>query len=327
MFTQCPNCQTTFRINAEQLRVAQGKARCSQCNQVFNALDQFADNAEETTSWPESRFVDSTDIDSGPPPFASQPGGEHETPTATPDSRFPLDVPDLLSELDYTPGNDLQQETSPQSSSTDPASPPHDQTLDTSFSDYLAKLEKRAHTVDEPDSTPPPSGRQQDLLDSFDIDEDSDFELPMLEEPGPEEHDPEEPGPLAQTVILDDMVDSDWPINEPSALVTSDSSPTDTIDNSPDELADDLEQITPQSLEVIDEDEELTDVFIDIGSSDKRITIEELTDQTGKQSDDTQEPHWPEEPLATDAEEDNEIPFQLDENVPEIEPTEGEALS
>jgi predicted Zn finger-like uncharacterized protein len=44
MYTHCPECSTYFRITAEQLRAAQGKVRCSNCDTVFNALE----NLEET---------------------------------------------------------------------------------------------------------------------------------------------------------------------------------------------------------------------------------------------------------------------------------------
>ena len=39
MYTHCPECSTYFRITAEQLRAAQGKVRCSNCETVFSALD------------------------------------------------------------------------------------------------------------------------------------------------------------------------------------------------------------------------------------------------------------------------------------------------
>ncbi|PVV16354.1 MAG: hypothetical protein B6D72_00820, partial [gamma proteobacterium symbiont of Ctena orbiculata] len=38
MFTQCQHCLTIFRITPEQLKAADGKVRCCQCNNVFNAL-------------------------------------------------------------------------------------------------------------------------------------------------------------------------------------------------------------------------------------------------------------------------------------------------
>ncbi len=37
--TQCPKCQTRFRVTSEQLGVARGKVRCGNCMEVFNALE------------------------------------------------------------------------------------------------------------------------------------------------------------------------------------------------------------------------------------------------------------------------------------------------
>ena len=41
MYTQCPQCQTLFRITHEQLHAAHGKVRCGQCHSVFNATAQL----------------------------------------------------------------------------------------------------------------------------------------------------------------------------------------------------------------------------------------------------------------------------------------------
>jgi predicted Zn finger-like uncharacterized protein len=43
MFTECPTCQTIFRLTAEDLRRAQGKVRCGECHAVFNALESLAE--------------------------------------------------------------------------------------------------------------------------------------------------------------------------------------------------------------------------------------------------------------------------------------------
>lgn len=43
MFTRCPGCQTAFRLRAAQLARAQGRVRCGQCGQAFNALQSLAD--------------------------------------------------------------------------------------------------------------------------------------------------------------------------------------------------------------------------------------------------------------------------------------------
>ncbi len=44
MYTQCPNCQTLFRIQTEQLRTAgRGEAHCSRCDHIFNAKEHLLD--------------------------------------------------------------------------------------------------------------------------------------------------------------------------------------------------------------------------------------------------------------------------------------------
>lgn len=41
MLTQCPNCETTFRVTSEILRVAQGQVRCGRCQTQFDALQRL----------------------------------------------------------------------------------------------------------------------------------------------------------------------------------------------------------------------------------------------------------------------------------------------
>lgn len=41
MFTQCPSCQTTFRVSAEVLQQADGRVRCGGCSNAFNALEHL----------------------------------------------------------------------------------------------------------------------------------------------------------------------------------------------------------------------------------------------------------------------------------------------
>lgn len=45
MLTRCPQCQTCFRVTAEQLKLRQGQVRCGECCAVFSALDSLADEA------------------------------------------------------------------------------------------------------------------------------------------------------------------------------------------------------------------------------------------------------------------------------------------
>jgi len=58
VYTQCPNCQTLFRIGVEQLKAADGKAHCCRCDQIFNALENLRSRTKTDESWPESRYID-----------------------------------------------------------------------------------------------------------------------------------------------------------------------------------------------------------------------------------------------------------------------------
>ena len=43
MYTECPSCQTFFKITPNQLKAAGGKVRCGNCDEVFSALDGLVD--------------------------------------------------------------------------------------------------------------------------------------------------------------------------------------------------------------------------------------------------------------------------------------------
>jgi predicted Zn finger-like uncharacterized protein len=47
VFTQCPKCETVFRLSAGALRAAGGQVRCGRCGNVFNALERLAEHAAE----------------------------------------------------------------------------------------------------------------------------------------------------------------------------------------------------------------------------------------------------------------------------------------
>jgi predicted Zn finger-like uncharacterized protein len=46
VLTQCPNCDTTFRVTSEILRVAQGQVRCGRCDTQFDALERLIQEDE-----------------------------------------------------------------------------------------------------------------------------------------------------------------------------------------------------------------------------------------------------------------------------------------
>jgi predicted Zn finger-like uncharacterized protein len=46
MLTQCPSCQTTFRVTSEILRVAHGQVRCGRCQTQFDALERLIEETD-----------------------------------------------------------------------------------------------------------------------------------------------------------------------------------------------------------------------------------------------------------------------------------------
>jgi predicted Zn finger-like uncharacterized protein len=43
MYTQCPDCQTRFRVTADALRAAHGTVRCGRCGSAFDAIASLSD--------------------------------------------------------------------------------------------------------------------------------------------------------------------------------------------------------------------------------------------------------------------------------------------
>ena len=62
MYTCCPECETTFRLNAEDLRRAHGQVRCGECDHVFNAIEFLSEeNTEVEVAEAEAVMVDASD--------------------------------------------------------------------------------------------------------------------------------------------------------------------------------------------------------------------------------------------------------------------------
>ncbi len=51
MFTQCPECNTAFRVTAEVLKKATGQVRCGGCSIAFNALEHLSEERPESAPW------------------------------------------------------------------------------------------------------------------------------------------------------------------------------------------------------------------------------------------------------------------------------------
>lgn len=62
MYTQCPLCDTQYRISAVDLKAALGKVRCAHCHSVFNTLSQLTDMPPEIPTLTESVGAPEADI-------------------------------------------------------------------------------------------------------------------------------------------------------------------------------------------------------------------------------------------------------------------------
>ena len=87
MITQCPDCQTTFRVSAKLLQQAGGRVRCDGCGNAFNALEGLSDDEQaEQTEVPARRDIEKQlagsrteeDIESGWPEHVVPPQTEEE---------------------------------------------------------------------------------------------------------------------------------------------------------------------------------------------------------------------------------------------------------
>jgi predicted Zn finger-like uncharacterized protein len=74
MYTCCPECETTFRVGVDDLRRAQGKVRCGDCEHVFNAAayltetneSEFAEELPTAETEPQVREASGFQLDTAP---------------------------------------------------------------------------------------------------------------------------------------------------------------------------------------------------------------------------------------------------------------------
>jgi len=70
MYSQCPECQTRFRVTAAALRAARGTVRCGRCGSAFDALERLSDSIPPAVPEPQVEpllFTDEVAASSGPP--------------------------------------------------------------------------------------------------------------------------------------------------------------------------------------------------------------------------------------------------------------------
>ena len=96
MNTRCPQCETSYTVDPKILKAAQGMARCYNCGTVFNAFDNTADKAHDSSQG-EAQESPSDLIDGlSPPPQSSRSDAApaDKAHQAEPDIEL-LDLPEL----------------------------------------------------------------------------------------------------------------------------------------------------------------------------------------------------------------------------------------
>lgn len=91
MYAQCPECQTFFRVRAEQLRAAGGQVRCSRCQAEFNALLTLHEELPTPTS-------EAKAAETGPFRDPHTPGDLFAEESLTQSENLPLTEPPEITE-------------------------------------------------------------------------------------------------------------------------------------------------------------------------------------------------------------------------------------
>jgi len=93
MYTQCPHCETVFRITAEQLQLARGDVRCGDCNEIFHALETLRDRPLPAAEFP-AEFDNRTENQPAEENDASEELATEDQPPYRPEDSLEFDVPE-----------------------------------------------------------------------------------------------------------------------------------------------------------------------------------------------------------------------------------------
>ena len=210
--TQCPHCQTSFRVSHSQLSMARGVVRCGACLQVFNAAQQLLNKSTETEQQPVAAAPVAVVPEAVEPPARPEPISQTQWQAGELDLEH-LDLDKELAKLE-------ELEIQPSKSFGQPHTPKED-TLsahresdtgednpwpDSLFSDSAAERADTSALAQTP-AEPTKPGRTEPSL-SRDLEESDD--TPPLEHSRQEEQMP----PLRPMSAVDDD-DDDEPIAAP----------------------------------------------------------------------------------------------------------------
>ncbi|MNJ98794.1 hypothetical protein D3C87_165630 [compost metagenome] len=161
--TQCPHCQTTFRVAHDQLKLRAGLVRCGYCKEIFNGIENLLPSEDAVSAAPAPTPTPA------PAPTATSP----EAPAVQPTAAAPANQADL------------DQDSAPSAEITESESVAHD-----------------ADEAAEPDSAEPATEVPAASKIDFDIpagfERDADLYVP---DPAYEANKPEDP--LQRMTLLD----------------------------------------------------------------------------------------------------------------------------
>jgi predicted Zn finger-like uncharacterized protein len=226
--TQCPHCQTSFRVSHAQLSVARGVVRCGSCLQVFNAAKQLLEqhagkDAVTPVAPPLAELPVEASPNSAAPPVVESPAIEPAAPRATSQkqwsaSALDLDSLDLDEELarleqrEIQPATELGRPREESLSARRDSPEPDDAAWPGSLFSEPAD-ERIPEPDDEPqvdDIEPLTRERTEPSLSLEPVDLDDEPAIPHLRL-----HDPIDPNARRERVSASDEVDADLPSIEP----------------------------------------------------------------------------------------------------------------
>jgi predicted Zn finger-like uncharacterized protein len=237
--TQCPHCQTSFRVSHAQLSVARGVVRCGSCLQVFNAAKQLLEQrtGKDSVTTPATPVVQpaagSEASALAPPPVIARPLPAAEQPDMTEPPAAPraisqkqwsateldLDSLDLDQELARLEQREIQPTTEFGRPREDALSARRDshEAEDAPWSDSLFSAPADDHDHDiEPDDEPhvlePEPGKPERTEPSLSLEPvDLDDEPPI---PHLRLHDPIDPDARHERLSASEALDDDLPAIE-----------------------------------------------------------------------------------------------------------------
>jgi len=94
--TQCPHCQTTFRVAHDQLKLRAGLVRCGYCKEIFNGIENLLPSEDA--------------VPPAPAPAPAPPATSPEAPEVQPTAAAPANQADL--DQDSTPSAEITESES-----------------------------------------------------------------------------------------------------------------------------------------------------------------------------------------------------------------------